>query len=231
MNKSTFIFTALLTLVSIVALALGNLYLDERHEKQQYQDFYAAAIAKGETPPIVVLDTIIDTASAGIVYLPVEVPGDLSNYVSKDLAEDMATALGVAKREIDRLNSKIIRIEAKGKGERSIDSVTKEEWLVLNDDPVFDVKVNLANDSIFPSARLIVDQAYAPYKKNIFSTTEYRSYVRARDPRVEITQVYDLHKPPKSSRWGISAYAGPITTPQQLTYGVGLGLTYDIIQF
>lgn len=231
MKKSTFILIALLSLVSIVAFALGNLYLDERREKKQYEEFYAAAVAKGETPPIIVRDTIRDSVSSGIVYLPVEVQGDLSNYVSKDLAEDMASALGVAKKEIDKLQSQIIAIKAKGKGERSIDTTTQHEWLVLQDDPVFDVKVNLANDSIYPSARLIVDQAYAPYKKNIFSTTEYRSYVRARDPRVEITQVYDLHKPPKSSRWGISAYAGPITTPQQLTYGVGLGLTYDIIQF
>src|SRR5690606_22631079 len=98
-------------------------------------------------------------------------------------------------------------------------------------DPVFDVKVNLGNDSIFPSAKIGLAQAYAPYRKNIFSRYEYRSVVRASDTRVQITNIYDVNKIPKSPRWSIGVFGGPVATPTGLTYGVGVGLSYDIIQF
>src|SRR5690606_33518559 len=136
----------------------------------------------------------------------------------------------VKDERIERLTSKLITLEAAGKGERITDTIKKTEWLVMRD-PVFDVKVNLGNDSIYPIARIKLDQAYAPYRKNIFSRYEYRSVIRASDSRVQISNVYDVNRVPRSPRWGIGVTAGPVITPSGLTWGAALGVSYDIIQF
>ena len=180
-----------------------------------------------------IIDTLYDTITntTTVIYKPVVTTKDPANFVSKGLADTLAKALKVAVNKIERLEAKIISIQASGKGERSIDTTTKAEWLMLNNDPTFDVRVNLTNDSIYPTVRLRLMQAYAPYKKNIFSRTEYRSVIRANDARVRITDIQEVNKVPKSPRWGISAFGGPMVSNIGLNYGFGVGLTYDIIQF
>jgi len=136
----------------------------------------------------------------------------------------------VAANKIDRLQSQLISVKAEAKGVRNKDTVTNTEWLTMKDN-VFDVKVNLSNDSIYPSAKLRLTQAYAPYKRNIFSRTEYRSVIQANDHRVRISEIIDVNKVPKSSRWGVSLFGGPVVSGHGLTYGAGLGLSFDLIQF
>src|SRR5690606_8074253 len=182
--------------------------------------------------PLIIEKVIPDTSTNKVsyIYQPIETTGPVEGYVSKGLADTLAAALNVATKQIDRLTAKLISVEGAGKGERVTDTIHKTEWLVMRD-PVFDVKVNLGNDSIFPSAKIGLAQAYAPYRKNIFSRYEYRSVIRASDARVQISNIYDVNKVPKSPRWGIGVTAGPVVTPNGLTWGAALGVSYDIIQF
>src|SRR5690606_28207571 len=137
----------------------------------------------------------------------------------------------VATKEIGHLRAWLAKVEGKGRGERVTDTVRTVEWLVLKNDPIFGVRVNLTHDSIYPAATIKLDHAYAPFRKNIFSSTEYRSVIRANDTRIKISDVYDVNRVPKSPRWSIGIFGGPVATPTGLTYGVGAGVTYDIIQF
>lgn len=225
-------------IIFVIALALGlcavlfNLWYQGKKEYKNLAAQYEQLL-NNPAQPLIVRDTIRDSVknTSSIVYVPINTPHDVGQYVPKGLADTLAMALKVAVKKLERVESKLISIDAKGKGERLVDTVTKTEWLVLKDDPVFKVRVNLANDSIFPSAKIRLSQAYAPYRKNIFSRTEYRSIVQASDHRINISDVYEVNKVPRSPRWGIGLTAGPVVTPDRLTWGVALGVNYDIIQF
>lgn len=228
-----FIITLVVGALLITGLILFRKWRSSEKEYATLYERYQAALQQKGAAPLVVIDTIFDTVAgtASYRYLPVQTTGPIDGYVSKGFADTLAKALGVATKEIDHLKSYIAKVEGKGKGERVKDTVRQVEWLVLKNDPIFDVRVNLANDSIYPTATIKLDHAYAPFKKNIFSRTEYRSVIRTNDPRVKISDIYDVNKAPKSPRWSIGIFGGPVATPTGLTYGVGAGITYDIIQF
>lgn len=232
MKKSIFILIALLLATSVATIVF---YRKWSEGDKSYQTLWTShqRLLENGTDTLVIREVIRDT-SAGTttaMYNPLRTTGPVEGYVSKGVVDTMAKALGVATSEIVSLRSQVIKLEGKGKGERSTDTVTKIEWLVLKDDPTFDVKVNLKNDSIYPGVRLKLTQAYAPYRKNLFSSTEYRSVIHASDPRVQISNVIDVNRVPKSPRWSLGVFGGPLATPNGLTYGVGVGLTYDVIQF
>ncbi|NQD71327.1 hypothetical protein HP439_11405 [Sphingobacterium shayense] len=232
MKKSTFILIALLLVTSVTSIVLFRMWKGSDNEYQTLWTSHQKLLENG-VDTLVIREVIRDT-SAGTttaMYNPLQTPGPVDGYVSKGVVDTMSKALGVATSEIVSLRSYIAKIEGKGKGERQRDTVTKIEWLVLKDDPTFDVKVNLNNDSIYPGVRLKLTQAYAPYRKNLFSSTEYRSVIHASDPRVKISNVIDVNRVPKSPKWSLGVFGGPLATPKGLTYGVGVGLTYDVIQF
>ncbi|HIY76406.1 MAG TPA: hypothetical protein H9825_09100 [Candidatus Sphingobacterium stercorigallinarum] len=232
--KKTNIILAITLIVMLVIGTWGYVQLgNERAEKRNYQQLYQEALEKGKAEPLTIRDTIVDTVAGTIsyVYNPVQTTDNVEGYVSKGLADTLALALKVATKTITRLESMVATISAAEKADRVKDSVTQNEWLVMRKDPVFDVKVNLETDSIFTKARIGLAKANAPYRKNIFSRYEYRSVIMARDPRVEITEVFEVNKVPKSPRWSIGVTAGPLVSPQGLSWGASLGLTYDLIQF
>jgi len=232
MKKTIFFLILALVATSVIGIMLFREWQGTKKELATMSEQYKAALQSNNAEPLVVEKLIPDMSANKVsyIYKPIETTGPVDGYVSKGLADTLAAALKVATNKIDRLTAKIISVEGAGKGERVTDTIRKTEWLVLTD-PVFDVKVNLRNDSIFPSAKIGLAQAYAPYRKNIFSRYEYRSVVRASDTRVQITNIYDVNKIPKSPRWSIGVFGGPVATPTGLTYGVGVGLSYDIIQF
>ncbi|WP_185213754.1 hypothetical protein [Sphingobacterium mizutaii] len=232
MKKSIFILSLLLIVALAGCIILVREYNAEKKERLTLQEQYDLAIKENGAIPLEPKDTIfIDSSKVTYIYNPIRTTGPIDGYVSKGLADTLATSLKVAVKEIDRLQSMLITADAKGKGERTKDTVTKTEWLVMKPDPVFDVKVNLTNDSIFPSANIRLSQAYAPYRKNIFSRYQYRSAIMASDPRIRISEVYDVNRVPKSPRWGIGLTVGPVVSPKGLTWGASLGLSYDVIQF
>lgn len=231
MKKTIFILSTFLVLVMVAGIALFMEFKSLNKEYNNLLDRHQRSVSNHpDTVTIIsfVKDTLYNTSTT--MYAPVQTTEDLSGYVSKAEADKMAAALNVAANKIDRLNSQLISVKAEGKGTRHKDTVTNTEWLTMKD-IVFDVKVNLTNDSIFPSAKIRLTQAYAPFKRNIFSRTEYRSVIQANDQRVRISEIIDVNKVPKSTRWGISAFGGPIVSQQGLAYGAGIGVTFDLIQF
>jgi len=232
MKKTTIILIVALVVSVVAIFILTRKWVNSEKQYKTLNNAYQQALLSGKVAPLHIRDTIYDTLAGTVTYLysPIQTDKPVTNYVSKGLADTLARALGVATEKIDRLQSELVSVKGKGKGERYTDTLTKTKWLAMKD-PVFEVKVNLDNDSIYPGATIALDRAYAPYKKNIFSRYEYRSVIRARDPRVTISNLYDVNKVPKSPRWGISFIGGPIVTPKGLSYGVGVGLTYDLISF
>ncbi len=232
MKKTIFILSLLLIVALAGCIILVRKFYDEREERLTLQEQYDIAIKENGAVPLVPIDTIfIDSSKVTYIYNPIRTTGPIDGYVSKGLADTLATSLKVAVKELEQLRSMQLHASAKGKGERIKDTITKTEWLVMKPDPVFDVKVNLANDSIFPSAKIQLSQAYAPYRKNIFSRYQYRSAIMVNDPRIRISEVYDVNRVPKSPRWGIGLTVGPVMSPKGLTWGASLGLSYDVIQF
>ncbi|MGJ1407460.1 hypothetical protein [Sphingobacterium siyangense] len=232
MKKTTIILIVALVVSVVAIFILTRKWVNSEKEYKSLNNAYQQALLSGKVAPLHIRDTIFDTVAGTVsyIYSPIQTEKPVTNYVSKGLADTLARALGVATEKIDRLQSELVNVKGKGKGERYTDIITKTKWLAMKD-PVFDVKVNLDNDSIYPGATIALDRAYAPYKKNLFSRYEYRSVIRARDPRVTISNLYDVNKVPKSPRWGISFIGGPVVTPKGLSYGVGVGLTYDLISF
>ena len=232
MKKTIFILIALLLATSVAGIVLYRKWQETKTDYSTLWSSHQTLLANG-IDTLVVREVIRDS-SAGTttaMYNPLQTTAPVEGYVSKGVVDTMAKALGVATSEIVNLRSQVIKLEGKGKGERVRDTVKQVEWLVLKNDPSFDVKVNLTNDSIYPGVRLKLTQAYAPYRKNLFSSTEYRSVIQASDPRVTISNVIDVNRVPKSPKWSIGVFGGPLATPNGLTYGVGVGLTYDVIQF
>lgn len=232
MKKLTFFLIVALIATIVGAILLFREWKSTQSELDNVSGRYQTLLQhRPDTIPVIqyVQDTSANTSLT--TYAPVQTSNDVSGYVSKGIVDTMAMALNVAAKKIDRLESLLISIEGKGKGERQRDTITKTEWLVLKNDPTFDVKVNLSNDSIYPSMRLRLTQAYAPYRRNIFSRTEYRSVIKASDHRVKISEIIDVNKVPRSPRWSLGVFGGPLVSTHGFSYGVGLGLTYDLIQF
>ena len=231
MKKTTFILILALIFVSIGLIHYFRQYNKERTEYKTLQEQYDIALQANKGAPLVPIDSTRDSSSITYVYNTIRTTGPVDGYVSKGLADTLATALKVASKEIDRLTSMVVSASGKGKGERIPDTIRKTEWLVMSKDPVFDVKVDLKTDSIFPSAKIKLSQAYAPYRKSLFHRYQYRSAIMAHDPRISITEVYDVNKIPKSPRWGLGITLGPVVTPKGISWGASLGLSYDVIQF
>ncbi len=233
MNKATFLLGIGLIITMIFSVLLFRKYRELNQEHNLLKNQHEKAIASNNAVPLSAIDTLIPKVSSGIitVYNTIKTTEPIEGYVSKGLADTLAIALKVATKEIDRLTSMQVTASAKGKGDRIVDTTSKTEWLVMQKDPVFEVKVNLKNDSIFPSAKIKLSQANAPFRKNIFSRYEYRTAIMANDPRIKISEVYNVTKVPKSPRWGLGVTFGPVFIPQGISWGASVGLSYDIIQF
>lgn len=233
MNKTTFILSLLLIVAIVIGFIFYRMYNEKESEHRTLKEQYQNAIKQNGSVPLNAIDTVFlsDSSKVTYVYNSIRTTEPIDGYVSKGLADTLAVALKVATKEIDRLSSMLVSANGRGKGERIVDTVKQTEWLVMTPDPVFDVKVNLKNDSIYPSAKIKLSQANAPYRKNIFSRFEYRTAIMAHDPRIKISEVYNVNRVPKSPRWGVGVTMGPVITPKGLTWGASLGLSYDIIQF
>src|SRR5690606_14963348 len=170
MKKTIFFLILALVAATVIGFVLFRAWQDTETELATMSEQYDIARQTNNAAPLIIEKVIPDTSTNKVsyIYQPIETTGPVEGYVSKGLADTLAAALNVATKQIDRLTAKLISVEGAGKGERVTDTIHKTEWLVMRD-PVFDVKVNLGNDSIFPSAKIGLAQAYAPYRKNIFS--------------------------------------------------------------
>ena len=193
---------------------------------------YQRALQKYKDEPLIVLDTIFDTVDNTVahIYEPIRTTGEVEDYISKGLADTMAMKLKTASKRINSLESYVINLQDSLQGYRHEDE-HGVEWLSTKDDPVFDIKVNLRTDTIYAGAKIGVDRANARVRKTIFHPWEYRTAIRSRDARITITDIRDVQKVPKPSKFGIGFTVGPTFTSQGISYGASAGLSYHLISF
>lgn len=218
-----FIFILLIAVCGIIAftfyqenksLQLGNKDLAELKPGNAYN-------------PIIKRDTIAGKST--IVYLPAETPNNIGDYVSKSVADSLQTALKIAVKDLKSYKSFVITLQDSLKGNVYKDKAGLQ-WASLKD-KTFDIRYNIDSNLWIPKVTIKPELLTYRTRKSIFHPYKYNSAIIVDDARAEISFVQDFTKIKQPSRWGIGAFGGPIMTPVGLSYGVGLGLTYDLISF
>lgn len=218
-----FIFIILIAVCGIIAF---KFYKENKSLKIENKQL-------AELKPGNAYNTIIETdtvpGKSMVVYLPAETPGNIGDYVSKSVADSLQTALKIAVKDLKSYKSFVITLQDSLKG-----NVYKDkqglQWASLKD-KTFDIRYNIDSNLWIPKITLKPELLTYRTRKSIFHPYKYNSAIIVDDARAEISFVQDFTKIKQPSRWGIGAFGGPIMTPTGLSYGVGLGLTYDLISF
>lgn len=219
-------------LIAISAcIFLGIKVSDAWKERDDFKSRYQQLLEKKVDEPLPIIERIVDTVyqTSTAIVAPVTTPGNVSDYVSKSLADSMARQLKIKDNKIEQLISLKLSLEDTLQGFREKDD-KGIEWLYTADD-VFNIRANLHTDSIHASAKIGVDIMGGYYRKNIFSKWEYRTAIRARDHRVDISDVRQVIKVKNPSKFGIGVTAGPTFTTNGMNYGITAGINYQVIGF
>ncbi|MGJ1419996.1 hypothetical protein ACR79T_10245 [Sphingobacterium spiritivorum] len=221
-----FIFILLLVGFTIIVVRQCRTNQSLKKENDLYKTASSFATSKN-----VVIDTIIDTVEGQTIikYIPIETKQNLTDYVSKSVADTLAQALKIAVKDIKSWKSYAMALNDTISGLRFKDE-QGQQWATLKD-KTFDIKYNI--DSNIWNLGISIDNKLITYRarKSIFQPYRYYSAISASDERIKFSNVKDVSYVKTPSRWGIGFNAGPIFTPSGLTYGVGFGLTYDLIPF
>lgn len=217
-----FIFILLIAVCGIIAfsfykenqsLTLENKQLAELKPGNAYN-----TIIKTDTVP----------GKSMVVYLPSETPS-IGDYVSKSVADSLQAALKIAVKDLKSYKSFVITLQDSLKGNLYKDN-QGAQWASLKD-KTFDIRYNIDSNLWLPKVTLQPQLVTYRTRKSIFHKYKYNSAIIVDDARAEISFVQDFTKIKQPSRWGIGAFGGPLVSPAGLSYGVGLGLTYDLISF
>jgi hypothetical protein len=218
-----FIFILLIAVCGIIAF---KFYQENKSLQLANKDL--AELKPGNAyNPVIKRDTIAGKST--IVYLPAETPNNIGDYVSKSVADSLQTALKIAVNNLKSYKSFVITLQDSLKG-----NVYKDkqglQWASLKD-KTFDIRYNIDSNLWIPKVTIKPELLTYRTRKSIFHPYKYNSAIIVDDARAEISFVQDFTKIKQPSRWGVGAFGGPIMTPMGLSYGVGLGLTYDLISF
>ncbi|NJI75823.1 hypothetical protein HCX49_21740 [Sphingobacterium kitahiroshimense] len=218
-----FIFILLIAVCGIIAFTF---YQENKSLQLANKDL--AELKPGNAyNPIIKRDTI--AGKSKIVYLPAETPNNIGDYVSKSVADSLQTALKIAVKDLKSYKSFVITLQDSLKGNVYKDKAGLQ-WASLKD-KTFDIRYNIDSNLWIPKVTIKPELLTYRTRKSIFHPYKYNSAIIVDDSRAEISFVQDFTKIKQPSRWGIGAFGGPIMTPVGLSYGVGLGLTYDLISF
>lgn len=211
---------------------VGQEYITLRKDHTTLSGEYQKALAKYQDEPLIVRDTIRDTSANKVIYVyePIRTAGDVTDYVSKGLADTLLQSLKAAKKKILSLQSYTASLQDSLQAHRHTDE-QGYEWIYTKDDPVFDIRANLSTDTIYAAASFTIDRINARTRKSIFHRWQYQTAIRASDTRINITGIRDVQTVPKPSKFGIGITVGPTFTTQGISYGATAGLSYDIISF
>lgn len=218
-----FIFILLIAVCGIIAFAFykenNSLKLENKQLSESKHGNAYNTIIKTDTVP----------GKSMVVYLPAETPGNIGDYVSKSVADSLQTALKIAVKDLKSYKSFVITLQDSLKGNVYKDK-QGAQWASLKD-KTFDIRYNIDSNLWIPKITLKPELLTYRTRKSIFHPYKYNSAIIVDDARAEISFVQDFTKIKQPSRWGIGAFGGPVMTPVGLSYGVGLGLTYDLISF
>lgn len=218
-----FIFILLIAVCGIIAFT----FYQENKSLQLANKDLAELKSGNAYNPVIKRDTIAGKST--IVYLPAETPNNIGDYVSKSVADSLQTALKIAVKDLKSYKSFVITLQDSLKGNVYKDKAGVQ-WASLKD-KTFDIRYNIDSNLWIPKVTIKPELLTYRTRKSIFHPYKYNSAIIVDDARAEISFVQDFTKIKQPSRWGIGAVGGPIITPMGLSYGVGLGLTYDLISF
>lgn len=219
------IFITLIAICGIIAFAF---YKENKSLKLENKQLAELKPGNAYNP---IVKTIIDTVTgkSTVIYLPAETSGNIGDYVSKSVADSLQTALKIAVKDLKSYKSFVITLQDSLKGNVYQDKAGLQ-WASLKD-KTFDIRYNIDSNLWIPKVTIKPELLTYRTRKSIFHPYKYNSAIIVDDARAEISLVQDFTKIKQPSRWGIGAFGGPIMTPTGLSYGVGLGLTYDLISF
>lgn len=225
-----FLFKLAFIALVILAISAIRAYYIERSENKKLSEAYEHSLREGKEQALEPIRTTIDTASntRAQTYRPIQTV-DPSLYVSKDYADTLARALNIAVRQIDRLERYTLTLEDSIVGLKSVDSLGVS-WASIKDN-VFDIRYNIDSNIFYPRVNLGIDIIGHTEKRHFFARREVVNTVVVNDPRIRINNVRQINRITLPSRFGLDITAGAVLTPQGLTYGVGAGLGYRLIEF
>lgn len=224
-----FIFITLIAICGIIAFAF---YKENKSLKIENKQLAELKPGNAYNP---IVKTIIDTVAgkSTVIYLPAETSGNIGDYVSKSVADSLQAALKIAVKDLKSYKSFVITLQDSLKGNVYQDKAGLQ-WASLKD-KTFDIRYNIDSNLWIPKITLKPELLTYRTRKSIFHPYKYNSAIIVDDARAEISFVQDFTKIKQPSRWGISAFGGPVMTSTGLSfglsYGVGIGLTYDLISF
>lgn len=217
-----FIFACVIVLIGILAFTL---YRQNQTLKADYETLSKSKSRSPAYNTIIVTDTLPGT----VTYVPIETEGNIGDFVSKSVADTLQAALKIALKDVKSWKSFALTLQDSIKGTTYRDN-QGAQWAQLKDN-TFDIRYNIDSNLWIPKVSINPTLVTYRKRKNIFSPYKYYSSIMVNDDRAQISLVQDITKTKQPSRWGIGAFGGPVVTPKGLSYGVGLGLTYDIISF
>lgn len=216
--------------MTIVAISSIRACVIERTEKEKLSEQYASSLKDGTEKTLEAIRTVVDTVYRikGDTYRPINTT-DPSLFVSRGYADTLARALNIATKDIERLERYNVALEDSIRGLLTTDD-KGVRWASVKDN-IFDIRYNIDSNIFYPRVTLGIDIVSHRYRRNIFSRPEVVNTVIVPDERIRVHNVRQVNRIPLPSRFGIDLTAGAVLTPHGLTYGVGAGLGYRLVEF
>lgn len=188
----------------------------------------------GQTMPLPVIKTRVDTIwmSPISTYQPTISKEDVitSGGISPAYIDSISRALNVASDKITSLTKANMKLSTKLKLFEGADS-TGRLWAAYKDKS-FDVKYYPDSNELDIQANVGINFLDHKSRKHFLQPWHHYTEVWTTDPRFTINGMYRvIRDAPKSSRWGVDAFAGPSFSKEGMNVAFGIGIGYRLIEF
>lgn len=188
----------------------------------------------GQIVPLPIIKTKVDTVWKTPVstYKPTMAKEDVLNSggISPAYIDSISRALNVASDKITSLTKANVNLSAKLKLFDGVDS-TGRLWATYKDKS-FDVKYYPDSNEMDISADAGINFLDHKSRKHFLQPWNHYTEVWTTDPRFTVNGLYRvIREVPRSSRWGIDAFAGPSFSKEGMNVAFGIGIGYRLIEF